>query len=141
MGRLAVDEVLSQCAPAWLSRGGEIPNESYVPTFLGLLASSERGPVLEFAERMLSYLRGSLMSDPTFSRFSSERLALELGISPAPEVPFMAAVLSAFRLIGSGSAQGSPYSSFEYELPFDIEDVIACADVAALVRLRLQASG
>lgn len=135
-GREEVDHVLDTCIPQWLRRGRDRPNDLYSPTLAGLLASQNSGRVSEFIQQLLAYLKRMVETDPSFSAFTSEDLKRSLGINPAPDVPFMEAVIKASRLSNGGG--GNPLALFSWNVPEDIEDIIACEGVNGLLELRMQ---
>ena len=131
-----VTATLDSCVPVWLRRAEGRPDDNYEPTLPGLLVSSKAGRISHFIELLIGYLRASLIRKPRLSGFSWKELCEALHLDPMQDFELALATILVGRLGAGGPSSPRGSKSFEFKLPYDIEDILKCEDVWAFEALR-----
>lgn len=110
-------------APDLVDLGGIAPRYILYPTWRGLLLSSQAPAVQKVAARLLEFFKHRIETDGTdFRQYELNELLQARVISSPGELPFLHAVIKAFRLLSGGSISVGASASARWNVPGDIID-------------------
>lgn len=127
-------ERLQNGLPSGLVRvGGKPPHETYDLTLAGALRTKFRNELSKGVLDVVAFFRALLRDDDRATNYSSDQLLRHLG----REESSLGMLLFAVQLAGLGGSGSFGVRGFQFQFPYDVEQLLDCKTIEDIVALRV----